>query len=430
MKKISSKLSLFLVVIGLLILGNLWITSNALAQTTPTIFYCGGSANCVPSTTPTTNPVSAISTLTPVPSSSANAPTVIPATSSAPVPTTQATTAPCHSVAVNAATPSNNPTHARRHRGGGGNGGGGASSGLIQQIMDLLKQLIALIQQLLGGQIPAANQTANPTPTTAPANTTPGAGANPTSGEPTVTLPPCPTTPTTTPATQVTVAPTAQGGTTAPTNASQPTSAQITSAPTIPAAVSTAPSTAPIIGSTGDIYVATTGSDSNPGTQASPFQTITKADSVVKAGNVVHVASGTYPGGITTTTSGTTASRITFVSDTQYGAIIKGGSLTSDGALWNIQGAHVDLRGFDFDGSSSPNAYMLVYPRAADLGIYNSKIHDMQTGGLLSWGGAITPDNYYGATTDNGGIVSGCTVYNVGRQLRDPEHRGAFKPDR
>src|SRR5262245_15216807 len=43
-----------------------------------------------------------------------------------------------------------------------------------------------------------------------------------------------------------------------------------------------------------DYWVATTGNDSNPGTQASPFLTLWQAASVATPGTTVHVAPGTY----------------------------------------------------------------------------------------------------------------------------------------
>ncbi|HWO93514.1 MAG TPA: DUF1565 domain-containing protein [Dehalococcoidia bacterium] len=45
---------------------------------------------------------------------------------------------------------------------------------------------------------------------------------------------------------------------------------------------------------TTDCYVATTGSDSNDGSQASPFLTIQKALDTVQDGGTVHVAPGAY----------------------------------------------------------------------------------------------------------------------------------------
>src|SRR5688572_25242822 len=42
-------------------------------------------------------------------------------------------------------------------------------------------------------------------------------------------------------------------------------------------------------------YVATTGSDSNPGTESQPFRTIKKGVSVLSAGSTLYIKSGTYP---------------------------------------------------------------------------------------------------------------------------------------
>jgi hypothetical protein len=56
-----------------------------------------------------------------------------------------------------------------------------------------------------------------------------------------------------------------------------------------------------------EYYVATTGSDSNPGTQASPFATLTKGASTAGAGDTVYIRGGTYypGGGFTFSKSGT-----------------------------------------------------------------------------------------------------------------------------
>ena len=69
-----------------------------------------------------------------------------------------------------------------------------------------------------------------------------------------------------------------------------------------------------------NLYVATTGSDSNPGTATKPFKTISRAASLAKPGTTVHVAPGTYLGNVTTNVSGTATARIRYVSDTKWGA--------------------------------------------------------------------------------------------------------------
>lgn len=58
-------------------------------------------------------------------------------------------------------------------------------------------------------------------------------------------------------------------------------------------------------------YVATSGSDSNPGTATRPFKSVAKAVTVVTPGDVVRVHAGTYIGVVTITRSGTASSPIT-----------------------------------------------------------------------------------------------------------------------
>jgi hypothetical protein len=59
-------------------------------------------------------------------------------------------------------------------------------------------------------------------------------------------------------------------------------------------------------------YVSPTGSDSNPGTQESPWKTIQHAAKAVPVGSIVNVNSGTYPEHVTITKSGTQEKRIAF----------------------------------------------------------------------------------------------------------------------
>ncbi len=61
-----------------------------------------------------------------------------------------------------------------------------------------------------------------------------------------------------------------------------------------------------------DYYVAKNGDDNNPGTQAEPFLTISKAASVAQAGDVVNIMSGTYRETVTPPRSGMAGSPIVF----------------------------------------------------------------------------------------------------------------------
>ena len=68
----------------------------------------------------------------------------------------------------------------------------------------------------------------------------------------------------------------------------------------------------PIPQSTGPTYyVATTGSDSNPGTLSSPWRTIQKALNTLKPGEQAHVRGGTYVQSVVMTRAGTSSAPIT-----------------------------------------------------------------------------------------------------------------------
>ncbi|MDB5795826.1 MAG: hypothetical protein JWR25_2205 [Noviherbaspirillum sp.] len=100
------------------------------------------------------------------------------------------------------------------------------------------------------------------------------------------------------------------------------------------------------------LYVAVTGSDTNPGTQTQPFKTILKASQAATPGTVVHVAPGIYPGSFTTAKSGSATARITYVSDVKWGAKIVPPANSRLVAGWYNTGSYVDISGFEVDGSN------------------------------------------------------------------------------
>lgn len=91
-------------------------------------------------------------------------------------------------------------------------------------------------------------------------------------------------------------------------------------------------------------HVASTGSDSNPGSQASPWRTLQKAANTVRAGDVVMVANGTYAG-FQVTADGTAAARIVFRAGGSNVVINSRNSSTPDNV--NLEGAnYVTVEGF------------------------------------------------------------------------------------
>jgi hypothetical protein len=149
------------------------------------------------------------------------------------------------------------------------------------------------------------------------------------------------------------------------------------------------------------LYVATIGSDSNPGTQAAPFKTILKASQVAVADTTIHVASGTYVGGFQTTKSGTATGRIRYLSDTRWGARIVPPASSSKKTAWDNRGAYVTIDGFEVDGSTNPTGTLwtvgINVAGQGDIVTHCLVHHIFNTGTANSGGGAgILLDAWYG----------------------------------
>jgi len=153
------------------------------------------------------------------------------------------------------------------------------------------------------------------------------------------------------------------------------------------------------------LYVATNGADSNAGTQAKPFKTLTKAAAAAKAGTTVHVAAGTYSGNVTTKVSGTSSNRIRFVSDAKWGAKIVG---TGAEAAWTNSGNYIEINGFDISGSGR----LGIVNNGSNTLVSNNHIHDIKVSGGCSGGGGagVVNANYSGS---NGDII-GNVVHDIG----------------
>jgi hypothetical protein len=143
------------------------------------------------------------------------------------------------------------------------------------------------------------------------------------------------------------------------------------------------------------LYVATTGSDSNPGTQTRPLKTIARADALASAGYVIHVAPGTYrvsaPSlgsvGIKTSRSGTATARIKFISDVKWGAKI---IVSGTGITWDSRGSYVDIEGFDISGTGRHG----ILAAGANLTMSNNFIHDLTISGGCNGSGGAAIDTY------------------------------------
>ena len=155
-------------------------------------------------------------------------------------------------------------------------------------------------------------------------------------------------------------------------------------------------------------YVSASGNDGNNGSQQSPWATIQHAANVAAAGATVHVAPGTYSGAITTQTSGTATARIRFLSDTQWGAVIRASSVD---IIWTNQGDYVDIEGFDIAGNDGATCYGIIN-YASYVRIIGNNIHDLSHDTTACvYGSGIDNHNNNGGHDDD---VIGNVVHDVG----------------
>lgn len=165
-----------------------------------------------------------------------------------------------------------------------------------------------------------------------------------------------------------------------------------------------------------DLYVSTSGDDSNAGTRAAPFRTITKASKAATPGTTVHVAPGTYVGSVVTEASGTLYARIRYVSDNKWGAKLvppANRSEWSDVIAWFNRGDYIDIDGFDIDGQSGSTWLHGIATRASNTVFQNNHIHHIADTAACdnNGGSAVNTTHYeYGENAD----VIGNVIHHIG----------------
>jgi hypothetical protein len=134
-------------------------------------------------------------------------------------------------------------------------------------------------------------------------------------------------------------------------------------------------------------YVATTGSDSNPGMLSEPWLTIQHAANTATAGATVLVRGGVYNESINFPNSGTASAPITFQSYPGETAIIDGAGLTPSGVqgLINITNqSYLTISGFEIrnyttDNSSVTPSGIWITGYGAGVKILNNRVHHITT---------------------------------------------------
>jgi parallel beta-helix repeat protein len=131
----------------------------------------------------------------------------------------------------------------------------------------------------------------------------------------------------------------------------------------------------------GTYYVATNGSDTNPGTKDLPWATIQKAANTMGPGDTVYVEAGTYNNfpGVSIYTSGTESSSITY--DANGTVILDGNNAAVDAFL--ISGASwIVIDGFtirNFDGDKKCGVHLKA--GASHCTVQNCEIYNITGGG-------------------------------------------------
>lgn len=167
-------------------------------------------------------------------------------------------------------------------------------------------------------------------------------------------------------------------------------------------------------------YVATSGDDNNPGTLAMPFATLSKAHSVMVAGDTVLVRGGVYPVGTTTTLSksGTTDNRFHLLaypgerpildcSQMVVGSSNRGIRVT--GSYWHIRG--IDIKGAGDNGMIiSGGSYNIVEHCA----FYENADTGLQLADGASHNQIINCDSYNNTDPGQGNADGFAPKLNVG----------------
>jgi hypothetical protein len=163
-------------------------------------------------------------------------------------------------------------------------------------------------------------------------------------------------------------------------------------------------------------YVSPTGNDSAAGTASAPWKTLARAARAAKPGTTIRVAPGTYVGGFKTTASGTSSSRIYWVSTTRHGAKIVPPASSVNNTAWDNRGSYVSIIGFQVDGSrhqSGTRWTLGIYNGGSYDVIQNNWVHHIATGVACNsaGGSAIGVDSYYGGVKSD--VISNL-VHDIG----------------
>ncbi len=169
-----------------------------------------------------------------------------------------------------------------------------------------------------------------------------------------------------------------------------------------------------------DYYVSTAGSDSNPGSAAQPFRTITQAYSHAAAGVTIHVLPGVYTDytsgwGIHLGRNGTASAPIVLRSEVRGGAIIDGQNTSDRGEGFYVDGDYNIVDGFEV--RNAPLGGFAMYGNNNQ--ILNNHIHHNGSPASTSTNGR---DGAYSDPNTSGNVYAGNTIDHNGRSGSNLDH--------
>lgn len=166
-------------------------------------------------------------------------------------------------------------------------------------------------------------------------------------------------------------------------------------------------------------YVATTGDDSDPGTEAQPWATVVKAASTMVAGDTTYVKSGTYVGTVRFSRSGTQTAPIRLLNYPGHTPKIQattdpGNPITVATGNDTIPIAWIVIEGFELTSSASTkrSVFCVRYISALNVTIRNNVIHDCGQG-ILGYGYRVTIDRNRIYHNDEHGMYVTGTSYTI-----------------
>jgi hypothetical protein len=166
-------------------------------------------------------------------------------------------------------------------------------------------------------------------------------------------------------------------------------------------------------------YVATNGSDSNPGTEAQPFKTVQRGVDAAYAGDTVTVKDGTYTYGgasggyfVTLRRSGAPGQFITIKSQNLHGALMDGNNNLASRVFYCGQSySYIRIEGFEIKGASEWG--IQFYPGVPHhVELVRNKIHDIgryYTNTNYGLGAIFTPKQSHDF------LIDGNIMHTIGR---------------